>query len=145
MLSRPSIFLYVLIILISTRSEYLQYKEIGQQYVSIFEKNMKTRYLVLGVSFIISYIIIYFSNKGLKKSLKDIFDREKKELPKLPNKSIAFIVSVIVAFIAQLLLTEKFLMFTNVPKFGIADPVFGLDASFYMFQMPFIKTVLFVL
>ena len=139
------LILYAFIILISARSEYLQYKEIGSQYVSIYEKNIRTRYLILGSSFVISYLIIYFANRGLKSSLKDVFDKEKKELPRLPNKSIAFIVSVIVAFIAQLLLTEKFLMFKNVPKFGIADPVFGLDASFYMFQMPFIKTILIFL
>ena len=35
------LIVYALIFLISTRSEYLQYKEIGQQYVSIFEKNIK--------------------------------------------------------------------------------------------------------
>ena len=139
------LILYAFIIIVSTRSEYLQYKEIGTQYVSIFKKNIRTRYLVLGVCFVISYLIIYLSNLGLKKSLKDVFDREKKELPRLPNKSIAFIVSVIVAFIAQLILTEKYLMFSNVPKFGISDPVFGLDASFYMFQMPFIKAVLIFL
>ena len=139
------LILYAFIIIVSTRSEYLQYKEIGTQYVSIFKKNIRTRYLVLGVCFVISYLIIYLSNLGLKKSLKDVFNREKKELPRLPNKSIAFIVSVIVAFIAQLILTEKYLMFSNVPKFGISDPVFGLDASFYMFQMPFIKAVLIFL
>ena len=38
------LIVYALIILISARSEYLQYKEIGEQYVSIFEKNIKTKY-----------------------------------------------------------------------------------------------------
>ena len=44
------LIVYALIFLISTRSEYLQYKEIGQQYVSIFEKNIKTKYLFFFVS-----------------------------------------------------------------------------------------------
>ena len=136
------LIIYALIIIISTRSEYLQYKEIGEQYVSIFEKNMKAKYIVFGVSFLVSYLIIFFSNKGVRKSLKEIFDKEKKEMPKLPNKSISFIVSVIVGFIAQGVFTEKYLMFTNVAKFGITDPVFNMDISFYMFQMPFIKAIL---
>ena len=72
------LILYAFIIIVSTRSEYLQYKEIGTQYVSIFKKNIRTRYLVLGVCFVISYLIIYLSNLGLKKSLKDVFDREKR-------------------------------------------------------------------
>lgn len=139
------LIVYALIIIISTRSDYLQYKEIGEQYVSIFEKNMKTKYLIFSVSFLISYLIIFISNKAMRSALKEIFDKEQKEMPKLPNKSISFIVSVIVAFVAQLALTQKFLMFANAAKFGIADPVFGLDVSFYMFQMPFIKTILIFL
>ena len=58
------LILYAFIIIVSTRSEYLQYKEIGTQYVSIFKKNIRTRYLVLGVCFVISYLIIYLSNLG---------------------------------------------------------------------------------
>lgn len=139
------LIVYALIIMISTRSEYLQYKEIGEQYVSIFEKNIKTKYLVFLVTFMISYLAIFISNKVVRKFLKELFDKEQKEMPKLPNKSISFIVSVIVAFIAQWTLTQKFLMFTNVAQFGIEDPVFGLDISFYMFQIPFIKAVLIFL
>ena len=136
------LIVYALIIMISTRSEYLQYKEIGEQYVSIFEKNVKTKYLVFLVAFVISYLAIFISNKVVRGFLKELFDKEQKEMPKLPNKSISFIVSVIVAFVAQWTLTQKFLMFTSVAKFGINDPVFGMDVSFYMFQIPFIKAVL---
>lgn len=138
--------IYALIILISSRSDYLQYKEIGEQYVSIFFKNLKTKYLVFLVAFCCSYIAIFVSNKVTRKSLSKLFEKEKIEIPKLPNKSISFIVSVIVAFIAQVVLTEKFLMFTNVAQFGISDPIFNLDVSFYMFQIPFIKaTIIFLL
>lgn len=137
--------IYALIFVITTRSQYLQYKEIGEQYVSIFFKNLKSKCIVFFVAFLISYIIIFTSNKSVRKALKDIFDQEGKQLPSLPNKSISFIVSVIVAFIATVLFTEKFLMFTNVAQFGIDDPIFGLDISFYMFQIPFIKSILIFL
>lgn len=136
------VIIYALIIAVSIRSEYLQYKEIGSKYVSIFFKNLKTEYLVFFVAFIISYITIFVSNKVVRRALQDIFDKEEKQMPRLPNKSISFIVSVIVAFVAKNLLTEKFLMFTNVAKFGIADPIFNLDISFYMFQIPFIKLLI---
>jgi len=139
------LIVYALIMLISTRSEYLQYKEIGEQYVSIFYKNIRTKYCVFGVSFLISYLCIYISHKFVRKSLKEFFDKEEKEMPKLPNKSISFIVSIVVAFIAQNVFTEKILLFMNVAKFGIQDPVFNLDVSFYMFQLPFMKTVLIFL
>ncbi len=134
--------IYALIILVSSRSGYLQYKEIGDQYVSIFFKNLKTGYIVFFVAFLLSYLTIFISNKMVRKSLKEIFDKEEKTMPRLPNKSISFIVSVIVAFIAKAVLTEKFLLFTNIAKFGKTDPIFNLDISFYMFQIPFIKSLL---
>lgn len=133
------------VFLISARGEYLQYKEIGEQYVSIFFKNLRTKYIVFFVAFICSYLMIFISNKVVRKSLKEIFDKEEKAMPKLPNKSISFIVSVIVAVIAQNVFTEKFLLFTNAAQaqFGIYDPIFKLDVSFYMFQLPFIKSIIF--
>lgn len=139
------LIIYALIIAISARSEYLQYKEIGEQYVSIFFKNLRTEYIVFFVAFIISYLMIFISNKVVRRALKEIFAQEGKEMPRLPNKSISFIASVIVAFIAKVVLTEKFLMFTNVAQFGIEDPIFGMDISFYMFQIPFIKAILIFL
>ncbi len=139
------LIIYALIILVSSRSQYLQYKEIGEQYVSIFYKNLKTESLVFITAFIISYIIIFISNKVVSRALKTIFDKEQKDMPHLPNKSISFIVSVFVAFIAKDLLTEKFLLFTNIAQFGKTDPIFNLDISFYMFQIPFIKSILIFL
>ena len=137
--------IYAIIFLVSTRGEYLQYKEIGEQYVSIFFKNLRTKYIVFFVAFVISYFMIFISNKIVTKSLKEIFANEEKKMPHLPNKSISFIVSVVVAFIAGKLLTKQFLLFTNVAEFGIYDPIFKLDVSFYMFQIPFIKSILFFL
>ena len=138
------LIIYVIALTIGVRSMYLQYKEIGEQYVSIFKKNLETQSIIFTVVFIISFIILFVSNLCLKKSVKELFDKEEKVMPKLANKSISFLVSVIVAVVAMNLLTEKFLLFANVnqAKFGITDPIFNMDVSFYMFQMPFIKAVL---
>ena len=96
------------------------------------------------VAFICSYLIIFVSNKIVRRSLKDIFDKEGKNMPRLPNKSISFIVSVIVAVIAESVFTEKFLLFTNVAQaqFGTYDPIFKLDISFYMFVEFFFPIIL---
>ena len=37
------LIIYALILIVTTRSAYLKYKEIGEQYVSIFFKNIKTQ------------------------------------------------------------------------------------------------------
>ena len=70
------LIIYALILIVTTRSAYLKYKEIGEQYVSIFFKNIKTQFLVLGVSFLISYVILYFSHRLLKKALKELFEKD---------------------------------------------------------------------
>ncbi len=141
------LIIYILALTVGVRSMYLQYKEIGEQYVSIFKKNLETQSIIFFVTFICSFFVLFISNVFLKKSVKELFDKEEKPMPKLANKSISFLVSVIVAVIAMSLLTEKFLLFANVnqARFGITDPIFNLDVSFYMFQMPFIKAVLLFL
>ena len=138
------LIIYIIAFTIGVRSMYLQYREIGEQYVSIFKKNLETQSIIFVITFVLSFLILFVSNLFLKKSVKELFEKEEKEVPKLANKSISFLVSVIVALIAMNVLAEKFLLFANVnqARFGITDPIFNMDVSFYMFQMPFIKAVL---
>ena len=139
------LIVYLIVTWIIARGKYLEIKEIGEQYVSIFYTNIFNRLIIAVVAFFISYILIYISNRKMRTGLNEFFQKEKREMPKLPNKSISFIVSLIIGMLAQMLLTEKFLMFVNSASFGIKDPIFKLDISFYMFKLPFIKSVLIFL
>ena len=134
--------IYILISIILARGEYLEIKEIGEGYVNIFNTNTITKYTIMAVSFVVTYIIVYFSNRYMRKGLSKFFEQDKKEMPKLPNKSISFIASLIVSLILPIFLTESFLNFTKATQFGIEDPIFGLDISFFVFKLPFIKTLL---
>ena len=134
--------IYVIISLILARGDYLEIKEIGEQYVNIFKTNTITKYIIMVVSFIVTYLIVYCSNKYMRKGISKFFEQDKKEMPKLPNKSISLIASLIVSLIVPIFLTESFLNFTKATQFGIDDPIFGLDISFFMFKLPFIKQLL---
>lgn len=127
---------------INIRGEFLQYKELGENYISIFETNMMYNYVVTGLSFIILYFIIYFTTRGIKKGLKIFFDEEKKEMPKLPNKSISLIISAILSIIIGIILTPKIILLASNVSFEQTDGIFNLDISFYMFAEPLIKAVL---
>ena len=70
------------------------------------------------------------------------YEQEKKEIPKLPNKSIAFIISVIGSVILTAISLEETMLFFNSTWFGINDPVFGMDIGFFLFQQPFIELIL---
>ncbi|MBQ2938112.1 MAG: UPF0182 family protein [Clostridia bacterium] len=127
---------------ISLRGTYLQYKEFGDNFVQVFFTNLKYKYIIFGVNFTILYFLIYFVNKGIKKGLSVFFEKENRKKPKLLNKSIAFVISVIVSAVMSNILMEKILVCSSEATFGITDPIFNLDISFYMFQKPLIEMLL---
>ena len=85
---------------------------------------------------------MYFTNRGIKKGLKPFFEKENKEMPKLLNKSISLVASVVISTLVSNTLMKQFLLCASNASFGINDPVFGFDIAFYMFQKPFIQTLL---
>ena len=91
--------LFFAISYIELRGSYLEYLELGQNYISIFKTNMMYRYGIMAIIFIVLYFVLYMTNRGIKKGLKPFFDKEKKEMPKLPNKSLALVISSIFSII----------------------------------------------
>ena len=136
------IILFLLYSYISYRANYLQVLEIGEQYLSVFEQNNQYKAQIFLFNFIILFLAIYINNIFIKKGLKVFFDDEKKQMPKLPNKSIAFVLSTIISGIISTKMLNQFILFMNNAWFGISDPIFGLDVGFYFFQKPFISLIL---
>ena len=126
---------------IELRGSYLEYLELGQNYTNIFYTNLTYRYGIMAVNFVILYFILYFTNRGIKKGLKPFFEKEKKVIPKLPNKSLALVISALVSFVTSSALMQKIMLIANGTSFGIQDPIFGLDIAYYMFQKPVIETL----
>jgi len=135
------IILFALYSYISYRAEYLQILEIGEQYLSVFNTNNEYKVKMFFGSFVVLFLIISITNASIRKGLKVFFDDEKKEMPRLPNKSIAFIISIIGSVIITAIFLDKTMLFFNSTWFGINDPVFGMDIGFFFFQKPFIELV----
>ena len=125
------------------RGEYLEILELGEQYTNIFWQNVNYTTITFGINFVFLFIIIFWNNNRIKKALKPFFEAEKKEMPKLPNKSISLILSVIVSFITTKLILNQYILFANSTGFGSTDPIFGYDIGYFMFQKPFIETMVF--
>ncbi len=132
-------------LLIAFRTEYLNIKEIGEQYTEIFFKNVNNKLYLAGGIFVITYFMIYISNKLIKQGLKKFFEDEKKQMPKLPNKTLAMIGAIMAAIFGMLLLNQKYTMFANIAWFGKTDPIFGSDIGYYIFTLPFIESTIFFL
>jgi len=127
---------------VNLRGEYLKTLGIGQEYIGVFQQNLKYKIGMILTNFIVLYILTYITTKFIHRGLKKFFIEEKIEMPKLPNKSICLIFSVIIGIIASGFLTEKAMMAINVSWFGIADPIFNIDIGYYIFQKPFIEAML---
>ncbi len=138
------IAIYLLITYISLRGQYLQYSELGTQYVDTFITNMKCKYLIMAISFVVISIVVYLTNIGIKKGLKPFFEAEKKEMPKIPNKSITLIIAAIVSVILSNTLLEKILLCTSNVSFEKTDILFNMDISYFMFIKPLIEEIIMV-
>lgn len=136
------IAIYALGTYVSLRGQYLEYVELGEQYVEKFFTDIKYKYSIMGITFVLLSIILYFTNKGIKKGLKPFFEQEKREVPKLPNKSITLIVAAIVSVIVSNDLVDKVLLFVSNASFGKTDIIFNLDMSYYMFIKPLVEALL---
>ena len=137
------IILFLSISYITYRSEYLQIMEIGKDYLSVFEQRYEYKIKLFAFNFAFMFLAIFINNILIKKGLKVFFDDDKKQMPKLPNKSVAFVLSAVLSAIATSVMLEKVILYVNQAWFGINDPIFGLDIGFYFFQKPFILMLLY--
>lgn len=136
------IALFSVISYISLRGSYLEYKELGENYTEVFFTNLKYKYTIFGINFIALYFIIYMTTRGIKKGLKSFFDKEKKKMPKVPNKSIAFIISAVVSALMSSVIMKQIILCSSNASFGIQDPIYNFDIAYYMFQKPIIQMFL---
>jgi len=136
------LLLAVIVLYVIYRGEYLETLELGEQYLSIFWQNLTYRFSTFGITFILLYFILYMTNRSIKKGLAPFFEQEKKDMPKIPNKSIAFILAIIISFVTTNIMMEKLMLFMNSTAFEMTDPVLGYDIGYFIFGQPFIKFLL---
>ena len=141
-----TVLLFILIIACGTyinlRGEYLEYLEMGPEFVEVFKTNLSLKINVISISFILMYILMYITNKKIKKGLMPFFKEENSKMPKLFNKSISFITAVIGSLILTNIFADKIMMFMANTSFGINDLIHGIDISYFMFQKPLIEAII---
>ena len=104
---------FIIIAYIMYRGNYLEYLEIGKNYIGAFTDQIKYRSITIIVSFIWIFGLMYFTNKRIQKGLKPFFSEENKEMPKLLNKSISFITAAIGSVITSNIFLQKTILFFN--------------------------------
>lgn len=130
---------FIIIAYIMYRGNYLEYLEIGKNYIGAFTDQIKYRSITIIVSFIWIFGLMYFTNKRIQKGLKPFFSEENKEMPKLLNKSISFITAAIGSVITSNIFLQRTILFFNSTSFGKTDFIFGHDIGYYLFIKPFLQ------
>lgn len=134
-------FIAMVIIYIVERGEFLEIKEIGENYVSMFWQNMKYKGITAIINFLAIFTLIYTTTTKIKRGLKVFFEDEKKIMPKLPQKSIAFICATLVTIFTTGMIVERALPFFFNTQFVTTDPALGLDIGFFVFKWPFLQFI----
>ena len=136
------IAIYLICTYFTLRGEYLECLELGEQYVQNFWTNIKYKYSIMGISFVVISICMFITNIGIKKGLKPFFELENKTMPKVPNKSLIFVVAIIGSIIFSNNIVEKVLLCASKVSFQKTDMIFNMDISYYMFTKPLIEAII---
>ncbi|MBE7024048.1 MAG: UPF0182 family protein [Ruminococcaceae bacterium] len=121
--------------------EYIKVKEVGDQYVSVFFKNLFTAVTVRGISFLVALVSVLVSILFLRRNLSKL-NIERGLFDSLGTSLVLSIVAAV--FLSGFLdngISDKFLVFSKPQWFGTTDPVFGRDIGYYVFQRPFVAAV----
>ncbi len=120
--------------------DYIQIKEVGEQYTSLFFKRLTFSLGIQAVSFFALFLIVLVNVFAVRGNLKiSGIDRGI-----IQTKRMSFLISFLVALLlgtaVSSTLTEKLLMFLNPQQFGKIDPIFNKDVGYYIFQRPFLMS-----
>lgn len=120
-------------------TDFLWFKEVG--YTETFLTKIKAQVSIGVPVFVVLTILIYIFIKRLKKK----YDEESEIIS--INKKINLYIKLISAGVSFLITVNivstmwfEILQYLNGGNFGLTDPVFNNDISFYVFKLPLINT-----
>lgn len=121
--------------------EYWQIKEIGTNFTSVYWTNLSAKLLTQSIGFILLFILIAVNLLFMRRlAIIQFFGQHffKKTWPYL-------IASLFLALLGSSVLGndlyQKLLLAINGGQFGTVDPLFSKDIGYYIFQRPFLMTV----
>ncbi len=145
-----SVIIVSLLIILALSGFIIDYQWFSEvNYLNVFLKSYKVKIAILIPSFILIYFLIILYIKQFRKkyllSSNRVID---KITEKRQNKMIS-IISIIMSAIISISFTNvfwyKILEFKNSTDFGVKDPIFNHDVSFYVFKMPLIESITYAL
>ncbi len=123
--------------------DYLEIKEIGDQYTTVFWTDLLIKSTVRAISFVIVFLIFFINTTIIEKSVSD---RGGPFVELIRKLSARILISLVFSVIASTFISEaiydRYLFFANSKNFDLTDPLFGKDIGYYIFTRPFMDAVL---
>ncbi len=125
-------------------TDYLWFRELG--YTGVFFKKLFTQFKLGIPSFIILTILTYIYQMALKRSYyKRVSTIDYASVSEKTINRIALAISAVFGILVTLATVVRLwfdvLRFANSTDFNIADPIFNLDISFYVFKLELITQI----
>jgi uncharacterized membrane protein (UPF0182 family) len=122
-------------------TNYLWFKDIGQ--TPVFWTKLLTQIKIGVPIFIVLSGLAFFYLNAIKRGYQKRITLEKETVGKKVQTGVKWLFSLasggIMTYLACTRLWYEFLQFTHSSSFGIDDPIFSNDVSFYVFKLQFVK------
>ncbi len=135
-----SIAVMFLVLIFSSKIyiDYLEFSEIGADFVSVYIKNFTTDLLIFSMCFLITFFMLHFNSLFVKRVLTNE-GISNKFLKKISySLLINAVLSIVVSFVMYKPLADKFLLCFNGFSFNRVEEITGFDLSFFFFVKPFV-------
>lgn len=132
------LLLIALAFILNIYVDYIEIREIGFNFLSMFWIDFNSRF-VAGLAI---FLIVFFVAAVNLTAIRNIFLKIDIFFDFVKRKRIIFTISAVVAalfaFLFKNSLAHQFLIFINSEWFSLGDPVFYNDVGYYIFQRPFL-------
>ncbi|MGL4450416.1 MAG: UPF0182 family protein [Sarcina sp.] len=115
------------------------FKEVG--YFDVFMTKFIASAILVVPIFLVSFIALFIYFRSMKQTILAIIGADKIKLYRIVTNIINFVFSAILGIIVAFTNWQEILKLINAQSFGVKDPIFNLDMSFYMFKLPIVESL----
>ncbi|MGL4762582.1 MAG: UPF0182 family protein [Sarcina sp.] len=115
------------------------FKEVG--YFDVFMTKFVASACLVVPIFLVSFIALFIYFRSMKETILSIVGTNKLKIYRAITNSVNLIFSLGLGIVVAFENWREILEFINAQSFGVKDPIFNLDISFYMFKLPIIDSV----
>jgi uncharacterized membrane protein (UPF0182 family) len=139
--------LVILAIVSSTIQKWLWMQNMG--YTGIFRTLLFVQSAMFFAAFLTGFLYVWINlqaamSKGLEGFTSSFFERSGQTLTPGGMKALVFLISAFIGLVFGLVFYpqwDSFLRFHYGGAFGLAEPLFGVDAGFYVMRLPFYELI----